>query len=291
MTRERLYTSVEVIHKKVDKSKTAVADGQLTFFQLAYVIAGAGKLRINRNRIPYNTGNLMLLTPNDHHAFEVQTPTEFLLIRFNKAYIREYQWKSIDHIEVLLYHATHLSGCILKCKSDETLVRSIVATILHEMDHSGLYNEDLTRHFVNSLIVIAARNIAMIRPANLKVNTDQRILDIINYIQLNISSPEKLKATAIARSFQLSHTYLGSYFKNQCGETIQNFIANYRIRLIEHRLQFSDMRINEIAAEFGFTDESHLNKFFKKHRQQSLTAYRKTQSGSLSLETKPASKT
>ena len=275
MKKERLYTSVEVIHKKLEKS--AVEDGQLTFFQLAYVITGAGKLRINRNRIPYNTGNMMLLTPNDHHAFEVRTPTEFLLIRFNRSYIREFQWKSIDHIEVLLYYASHLSGCILKCESDKILVRSIVSSMLHEMNNGGLYNEDLTRHFANSLIVIAARNIAMIRPANLKVSADQRVLEIINHIQLNISYPEKLKATTIAKAFKLSHTYLGSYFKKQCGETIQNFIANYRIRLIEHRLKFSDMRINEIAAEFGFTDESHLNKFFKKHRQQSLTAYRKAQ--------------
>ena len=274
MTKERLYTPVEVVHRKIDVG--TAADGQLTFFQMAYVIAGSGKLRINGNRIPYDTGNLMLLTPNDSHSFEPHTPSEFLLVRFNKSYIKEFQWKSLDHMEVLLYHATHLSGCILRCKSDETLVRSIVDAMLHEMNHSGLYNEDLTRHFVNSLIVIAARNIAMIRPANLKANADQRILAIINHIQLNISSPEKLRSTAIAKTFGISHTYLGSYFKNQCGETILHYIANYRIRLIEHRLKFSDMRVGEIATEFGFTDESHLNKFFKKHRQQNLTRYRKT---------------
>lgn len=48
------------------------------------------------------------------------------------------------------------------------------------------------------------------------------------------------------------------------------------MRLIEHRLKFSDKLINEIVAEFGFADESHLNKFFKKHRNMSLSAYRKT---------------
>ncbi len=80
----------------------------------------------------------------------------------------------------------------------------------------------------------------------------------------------------IANQFGISGTYLGSYFKEQCGETIQHFISNYKIRLIEHRLKFSDKRINEIAHEFGFADESHLNKFFKKHKQGlSLTGYRR----------------
>ncbi len=229
--------------------------------------------------MPYKTGNLMLLAPNDHYAFDAATATEFVLIRFNSGYIREYQWQSIDHIEYMLFYASHLSGCIMKSESDSRHVKSIVEVLLYEMNHGSMYNEDLTRHFVNALIVIAARNIAMIRPANIKANADKRILDIINYIQLNIRFPQQLKASAIAAAFGLSNTYLGAYFKNQCGETIQYFIANYKVRLIEHRLRFSDMRINEIADEFGFADESHLNKFFKKYLDQSLTAYRKTKSG------------
>jgi AraC-like DNA-binding protein len=47
------------------------------------------------------------------------------------------------------------------------------------------------------------------------------------------------------------------------------------MRLIEHRLLFSDMRVNEIVSEFGFSDESHLNKFFKKTHVMSLTEFRK----------------
>jgi AraC-like DNA-binding protein len=55
---------------------------------------------------------------------------------------------------------------------------------------------------------------------------------------------------------------------------MQIYIAKYKIKLIEHRLKFSDKRINEIADEFGFTDVSHLNKYFKKHKGNNLTAYR-----------------
>ncbi|MGY0038066.1 helix-turn-helix domain-containing protein [Pedobacter sp. NJ-S-72] len=146
---------------------------------------------------------------------------------------------------------------------------------MHTIKHKDIYDEDLTAHYVNALIVIAVRNISKIRPPGIKENADKRILEIISYIQANIFTPQSLKASFIADKFGISDTYLGSYFKNQCGETIQQFIANYRIRLIEHRLNFSDRRINEIVTEFGFSDESHLNKFFKKHRSISLTGYRK----------------
>lgn len=44
---------------------------------------------------------------------------------------------------------------------------------------------------------------------------------------------------------------------------MQQYIINYKLKLIENRLLHSEMRINEIATELGFTDESHLNKLFK----------------------------
>jgi AraC-like DNA-binding protein len=84
-----------------------------------------------------------------------------------------------------------------------------------------------------------------------------------------------MKAETISELFGLSETYLGSYFKSQCGETLQQFTSKYKMRLIKFRLKFSDKRINEIAQEFGFSDESHLNKFFKKQQGISLTGYRK----------------
>ena len=180
-------------------------------------------------------------------------------------------WLSIIEFLVIMY----LLFLILKNKADEFLVRSIAKSLIHSIENKDIYDEDLVSHYVNALIVIAARNLAKIKPVGIKENADKRILEIINYIQANIFYPQKLKASAVAKEFDISDTYLGSYFKNHSGETIQSFISNYKIRLIEHRLIFSDMRINEIVEEFSFSDESHLNKFFKKHRNISLTGYRK----------------
>ncbi|MBB5620458.1 YesN/AraC family two-component response regulator [Pedobacter cryoconitis] len=273
MKKENMHQSFEIVYRKVDECPAR--DLQFSFFQMVYVISGIGFLQVNGNCIAYKAGNLLLMTPNDCHNFDIVHTTEFLLIRINNEYVKEYRSKNINCIECLLYYSSHLSGCILKQKEDEFLVKSIVDCLLHAIQHQDIYDEDLTEHYVNALIVIAVRNISKIKPQGIKENADKRILEIINHIQSNIFSPPSLKASFIADKFDISATYLGSYFKNQCGETIQQFIANYRIRLIEHRLNFSDMRVNEIVNEFGFADESHLNKFFKKHNSVSLTGYRK----------------
>lgn len=274
MKRENIDQLVKVEHHK--EVNCPLKDNQFSFFQIIYVICGKGFLKINNNTASYSEGSLILLTPNDQHYLEIVEKTELLLIKFSERYVKDYKWNSINSMECLLYGASYLSGCILQNKPDVILVDSIVSSLLHNINHPDLFHEELTLHYVNAIIVIAARNISKMRVEHVASNTDKRALDIINYIQGNIHDPTLLKVSSIAQKFGFSESYLGSYFKKQCGETIQHYILNYKIRLIEHRLLFSDMRVNEIVSEFGFSDESHLNKFFKKRHVMSLTEFRKT---------------
>ena len=274
MKRENIDQLVKVEYRQA--ANCSLKDNQFSFFQIVYVISGKGFLKINNNMGSYNEGSLILLTPNDQHYLEIVEKTDLLLVKFSERYVKEYKWNSINSMECLLYGASFLSGCILQNKPDIVLVDSIVTSLLHGLNHPDLYHEELTLHYVNALIVIAARNISKMRAENVASNADKRVLDIINYIQGNIHDPALLKVSAISQKFGFSESYLGSYFKKQCGETIQHFILNYKMRLIEHRLLFSDMRINEIVTEFGFSDESHLNKFFKKQHNMSLTEFKKT---------------
>lgn len=276
MKRENIDQLVKVEYHQADECP--LKGSQLSFFQIVYVISGKGSFTINDNLATYGKGSLILLTPNDQHFLEIKEKTELLLVKFSERYIKDYKWNSINSIGCLLYGASYLSGCILQNKPDVILVDSIVNSLLHGINHPDLYQEELTLHYVNALIVIAARNISKMRTENIASNTDKRILEIINYIQGNIHDPVLLKVSVIAQKFGLSETYLGSYFKNQSGETITHYILNYKMRLIEHRLLFSDMRINEIVTEFGFSDESHLNKFFKKQHKMSLTEFKKAKS-------------
>lgn len=274
MGRENIDQLVKVEYHQV--VNCPLKDSQFSFFQIIYVIFGEGFLKINNNTASYSKGSLILLTPNDQHNLEVIEHTELLLVKFSERYVKDYKWNSINSMECLLYGASYLSGCILQNKPDVILVDSIVSSLLHGINHADLFQEELTLHYVNALIVIAARNISKMRVAHVASNTDKRVLDIINYIQGNIHDPALLKVSSLANKFGFSESYLGSYFKKQCGETIQHYILNYKMRLIEHRLLFSDMRVNEIVSEFGFSDESHLNKFFKKRHSMSLTEFKKT---------------
>lgn len=272
MARENIHKSLDVYYEKADCCP--LRDRQFNFFQFVYVLSGKGTYSINNNKLSFGAGYLFLITPKDYHKLDIHGICEFIVIRFASSYVKSYSWNSIDHIECLLYHTSHLSGSVLANKDDKQMVNSLMINLRYIVKEKNLYNEDLIRHLVNAIIVIAAKNISIVKPQNMLSSPDNRILEIIDYIQTHICQPNLLRIAVVAEKFGLSSTYLGSYFRKQCGETIQHYISSYKIRLIEHRLRFSDKRVHEIADEFGFADESHINKFFKRHKGVSLSAYR-----------------
>ena len=56
---------------------------------------------------------------------------------------------------------------------------------------------------------------------------------------------------------------------------MQQYILNYKMKMVESRLLHTDMRINEIVEELGFTDERQLNRPFGKFKGISPTELRK----------------
>ncbi len=274
MQKKNLYEPFSISFEILDQSPEYGYEN--TFFELVFILAGTGTQQVNNNRFSYHSGHMLLLTPKDRSSFEIETTTQFFFLRFNDIYIKsgKLNAENIKRLEFILKNANHQPGCILKNLTDKTLVKPIVEAMIREYVNRDLYNKEIIQQLVNTLIVIVARNIAKYLPDNIDVGTEEKTMDLLNYIQENIYEPDKLKASEICKQFGISKTYLGRYFKKHTKETLQQYIANYKIRLIENRLEYSDMRIAEISSEFNFSDVSHLNKFFKKHKGVSPTNYR-----------------
>lgn len=274
MNRENLHEPFSIVFKTLDECPKK--EHEHNFFELVYILSGTGTQCINNNSFRYHADHMFLITPEDCHAFNIETPTEFFFLRFNNIYLKENDilTNNIQRLEYILQNANHRPGCILKNKPDKALVRSMVEAIIREYLNRDLYNRELVQHLVNTMIVVVARNIARYLPQEVDQQTDEKAMDILQYIQNNIYIPEKIRAGIISKKFGVSGSYLSRYFKNQTQETMQQYITNYRVKMIEHRLMHSNMRMGEIVTELGFTDESHLNKFFRKQKGVSPTAFR-----------------
>lgn len=242
------------------------------FFELVFIRSGTGKHVLNQSECNYHPGQLYLITPEDTHHFIIESRTEFFFLRFTNVYLEKNNFgrNTLQRLEYILQNANHHNECILKNISDRGFVVPVVETIYQEHLFKDLYNEDLIHQLINTLIIIVARNIANFLPDYISEKTQDKAVKILQYIQQNIYNPEKLRADHISGVFSVSTAYVGRYFKKHTNDTLQQYIAKYKVNLIEQRIKFSDKRMNEIAYEFGFTDVSHLNKFFRKQRGYNL---------------------
>ena len=279
MMRENLYQPFEFELQELDKFP--IHRRQNNFFELVYILDGNGRQFVNENEFFYKPGNLFLLTPQDVYSFEIARKTRFFFVRFNESFINTPRAKNYDdgdwlhRMKFILENASHRPGCILKNREDKPVVRDLIESIIREEANRQLFYNKIITQIVNTVITIVARNISLRLPEKIKATTEEPVLKILHYIHQNIYEPEKLKAERISKELCISSSYLGRYFKKHTGETMQEYITNYKLKLVETRLLHSDLRINEIAYELNFTDESHLNRIFKKHRKMNPSEFRR----------------
>lgn len=238
-----------------------------TFFEFVYVMEGTGFQSINGERFSYQPGHLFLLAPDDDHTFDIKTASRFFFIRFNSLYLKSTSSPKtmINRLEMILRNVTRQPGCLLKREGDRLVIQTLMKCIIGEHEQRDLLHQELIEQYINTLLIIVSRNISSTLPETMDENSDGKAIDILNYIQRNIADPGKLSAVHIGNTFGLAEAYLGRYFKRNTGTVLQDYIMKYKLKQVENRLLHSDMRISEIADEYGFTDKSHLSKTFKKH--------------------------
>jgi AraC-like DNA-binding protein len=278
---QNLYQSFEIEYKVADHCQ--IQQHKHTFFELIYITEGEGTYHINNNKYPFHSDNLFMLMPMEEHYTTVSKTTGFLFIRFNKIFL-DGQKGSDNHndlgnwikkLEYIFRNNNRLNGCIIRNNPDKPLVKSLTTAILQEHLSNQALQKELMQQLINTLLTVVARNIALHFWDGKNSNLNNISFDLVQYIHSNIYNPEKLKAESIASHFNISLNYISEFFKKHTGENLQQYIINYKLSLVEIRLQHSDMRLNEIAYELGFTDESHLTRIFKKYKGINPAEYRK----------------
>jgi len=98
---------------------------------------------------------------------------------------------------------------------------------------------------------------------------------VMDYIRKNAHA--RLTLEDIAGQVYLSKSYLSSIFKQELGMSISSFINQVRIERCKRLLRETDLPLVQIAAEYGFEDQSYFSKVFKRFTGMSPKQYRDSQ--------------
>jgi len=273
----------ELVIKKVETRNAT--QHRHKYFELIYILEGYGQHVINNNQYDYRKGDLFLLNTNDVHAFKTSAPSQLCIIDFTGSFFAFIQSREKDNyqsagffeqMEYIFHNQYRLKGNIITKEKDKKWTESLIERLIQENEGTEYGKDDLCRNIVFLLFQVISRYLQGHSIFPTKTQRSQRVVrEVINYIHQNIYNKENIRVENIARHFHKSKDHISLYFKKQTGITLKDYILSYKLELMKTRLLYSDLPVASIASELNFTDESHLNKFFKDKLGITASAYRK----------------
>lgn len=245
------------------------------FLEVAYILSGEGKYRIDDRIYPVKEGDLILINPGVKHQAllcpEVDTPATEFFVGFSNIRITGCPDNSmpLPGGEYILHTTGELSQRLFKiCASMEAE---------NAVRRQGRYF--MLKSYLVQLLLLVIREQCepMERPRGYSFESAGKKYvaeQVITYIEDHYS--EKISLDQIAENMYLSPFYISRIFKGETGNTPIRHLINIRLEkakgLLENGYQGS---IQEVAALVGYDDAYHFSKLFKKKFGTAPSAVRK----------------
>ena len=271
-----------LIAQQLDLSSWSFPMHTHNHFELILIRSGSGHHVIDGNRFRYQPNDVFFLGPLDKHYFVIDEKTRFDVLSFTESYLAGLTsigtptWLQIRAHSVL--KCQQLVGSIVTDWREQQNLSALVDIILAERNNQcQLFSNPVVESIMRTILSLVDRQLTQhqLQPAFSLNNSSALIQRIVTYVWHHITEPDCLRIEKLADVFHYSQSHLSALFKQQAGESIQQYIIRYKLKLVETRLGLSTMTISQIADELGFTDVCHLNKLFKRYYQQTPTNYRR----------------
>jgi len=238
------------------------------YYEMVYIHKGSGTHHLNALVLPYRAGDLFLLAPGDHHFFDIKKSTHFTFIKFTDSYyqvrqhLMPHNWQMHTPASLMQLKIFKESKLVLDEPSRTILRKSVENIVAYDKHHKEAWASPVIFYQLLSILGIvreaAGKEHVIINGHFPKTE------EISSYIHQHIHNRDNLQIPAIAGHFNIAPAYFSTYFKRCFGMGYRNYTDQYRNKLIEKRLLTGRLTLKQIATEFGFTDESHLVKYFRK---------------------------
>lgn len=144
-----------------------------------------------------------------------------------------------------------------------TIIGNPFSSIISKIKNEIKINDAFSKLVLEGLTI---EMIAQILRSNSKKNNKaipERLKYIVDYI--NSSKDFNFSYTHLAGLIDVHPVYLHKSFKKYLHCTIGEYLRQKKINAVSKELCSTNKSFGEIAFEYGFSDQSHFNKLFKKY--------------------------
>ena len=232
------------------------------FYQMSFLLDGEGVFYIDDTSYPVRRGSVVILPPSTRYVGTGKN--------LNKVSIVIFEEILTDFEKFVLKSFIKTPVTTLSNKSTGRIFDTLKT--MGNLSKTSKFREDVL-HILLSFILLELFE----QNSNSK-NSDSKqvppmIFNILNYIEKNYQ--KKITLEMISKEFNYSAISIRKNFKKHMGESISDYILNFRLDKVKAMLSTTNKSMNEIAEKCGFSSANYMSLIFKEKESMSPFAYRK----------------
>lgn len=247
------------------------ADRILDFNVLIYVCEGTIFVTEDEKDYEVNAGELLFMKKGVRHYGKKEIPkgTKWHYVHF---YLDEPEGNQRvfdkDSTPVGVYEPLHFSAALPKKLTG--LSNDVIAHKISELTAYCRSDDGLKRMKINAMLYSLLLDIALLKFEDEKQNTlSERICE-----WLSAHCTESFCAEKLEQEFFLSYKRMAAVFKQECGETMQQYHTRRRMSYACRLLRSTLLPVGEISQRLGYDDPLYFSKCFRAFSGVSPRDYR-----------------
>ena len=243
-----------------------------SFFEVCYVLKGAGDFHINNQVYPVRRGDLFVAKPDERHEIISSTSNPLSIYFWSYTLVPSNKLKSDDLSKLLNAFSTSKVPVLTNQKA----ISKVLDLLTAEISRKAMGYPVLIKGLVKQLLIETARASTQnqrLHPTFMSNPYQDRVTaTIIRYLRDNYSQALSLKE--IAAQVYLSERHMSRMFKKATGQTIKQYATGLRMEVAKQLLLSLDISVSEVAYETGYGDVRHFSTVFRKWVGQTPSQYR-----------------
>jgi len=249
-----------------------------TFFELMYLEEGGGAHRVNGETFAAEAGDLYVIAPGEVHDVADLTPARGWVIVFEAEAIGVPETRASVNVpgELLLlgFLRPPTAARLQVPLARRAFWKDRIGSLCAELSEQQLGASDAARWYLNLLLLEAAR-LASPHLASLTPTVRPLLTRMFEVVERRFREPLSLADVTLAVGRSRSH--LTEVVRRETGRSVLEWITLRRLTEARRLLIETDLSVEAVALEAGFTDRGYFGRRFRQHTRLTPSQWRRRQ--------------
>lgn len=250
------------------------------YFEIDYVMRGGASLKLEGNSHSLRVGDFCFLSPGLRHDIVPNRGAQVISITIPGVTVEQTLYRLLrrDNILTDFFHSaldSDKTGWLLISVPEERRIREIIRGLLHEHFCGEEFAADIMPDHLAILFAFILRRCGD-RYERHNGETDRLgtppMLAILKYIRTHYKT---ISLNELSEVFHYEPSYLGKQIKAVTGKNYTDLIREVRIAEAKRLLRSTDLSVDAVAEEIGYTGRVHFFRSFRDAVGMTPGEYRK----------------